>query len=167
MSKKWYIWGVTSAAPSVSIPSKSNDGGSELSLQSGPVLLYDGECGVCNRAVQWILAHERSHTLRFLALQSDRGKSLIKSANVSADVDSLLWIEWRDGRVKALKWSDSLIAVLIYVGGPWRLLAPLRWIPAPLRDAAYRLFAKHRLKIAAPSCLVPTAATRQRFLDRK
>jgi predicted DCC family thiol-disulfide oxidoreductase YuxK len=144
---------------------RSSDSVSDLSLQSGPVLLYDGQCGVCNHAVQWILAHERSHALRFSALQSALGQSLIKSAGVTAEIDSLLWIEWHDGSVTARKWSDSIIAVLNYVGGPWRLLAQIRWIPSPLRDAAYRLFAKHRLRIAASTCLVPTPATRQRFLD--
>lgn len=154
-------------APSIQVPSDAAKVVSDLALRSGPVLLYDGQCGVCNQSVQWILAHERNHSLRFLALESEQGRSLVKSAGVSADIDSILWIEWSDEGLHTRKWSDSLIAVLNYVGGPWRILAQIRWIPAPLRNAAYRLFAKHRLKMASPACLVPTAATRQRFLDRQ
>lgn len=134
-------------------------------LVDGPVLLYDGDCGVCSRSVQWILNHERSDSLRFAALQSEVGKKLTRTAQVPADVDSLLWVEQERGQVVARKWSSSIIATLDYVGGPWRLLTFIRFIPRPIRDFGYRLFAAHRLKVASPSCLIPTPETRARFLD--
>jgi len=133
-------------------------------LQDGPVLLYDGTCGVCSESVQWVLAHERSHSLRFAAIESSVGSELRALAGVSADVDSLLWTELRDGRVHADVRSSALLRVLSYVGGPWRLLGALRFVPAFLRDAGYRVFAKFRYRIRARACLVPTAQERLRFL---
>jgi len=134
-------------------------------LQDGPILLYDGSCGVCSQAVQWVLAHERSHSLRFAPLESAVGNELRARAGIAADVDSMLWTELRNGRVRADMRSSALLRVIDYVGGPWRLLLALRVVPAFLRDAGYRAFAKVRYRIRAQSCLVPTAQERARFLN--
>jgi predicted DCC family thiol-disulfide oxidoreductase YuxK len=133
-------------------------------LQDGPILLYDGACGVCSEAVQWVLAHEKAHSLRFAPLESALGNELRALAGVAADVDSVLWVERRDGRVHADIRSTALLRVVGYVGGPWRLLTALRVVPALIRDAAYRAFAKVRYRIRAQACLVPTAQERSRFL---
>jgi predicted DCC family thiol-disulfide oxidoreductase YuxK len=136
-------------------------------LQDGPVLLYDGTCGVCSEAVQWVLAHERSHSLRFAAIESAVGSELRALAGVPADVDSMLWTELRNGRVQADLRSSALLRVAGYVGGPWRLLTALRFVPVFLRDAGYRVLAKWRYRIRAQSCLVPTAQERRRFLGSR
>src|SRR6187551_3430294 len=94
-------------------------------LREGPILLYDGSCGVCSQAVQWVLAHERSHSLRFAALESAVGRELRELAGVAVEVDSMLWTELRDGHVHADLRSTALLRVLGYVGGPWRLLTAL------------------------------------------
>lgn len=134
-------------------------------LNDGPILLYDGECGVCSRSVQWILAHERRHSLRFAPLKSALGRALSAEAKVSEDVDSLLWVEASEHGVRARFWSNAVFATLGYVGGPWRLLALLKVVPTPVRDYFYRTFARHRLKVAPPVCLVPRAEARARFLS--
>ncbi|HET7541598.1 MAG TPA: DCC1-like thiol-disulfide oxidoreductase family protein [Polyangiaceae bacterium] len=138
---------------------------SSAELQSGPILLYDGNCGVCSEAVHWVLAHERAHFLRFAPLESALGRELRALSGVAADVDSMLWAELRHGRVHADIRSSALLRVLDYVGGPWRFLLALRLLPASVRDAAYALLAKWRYRLRAPACLVPTAQERARFLD--
>ncbi|HEY0469433.1 MAG TPA: DCC1-like thiol-disulfide oxidoreductase family protein [Polyangiaceae bacterium] len=137
---------------------------SEL-LRDGPILLYDGSCGVCSQAVQWVLAHERAHSLRFAPIESAVGNELRALAGVAADLDSMLWTELRDGRVHADTRSTAILRVLGYVGGPWRWLLALRVVPAFVRDAGYRSFAKVRYRIRAQSCLVPSAQEKLRFLD--
>jgi predicted DCC family thiol-disulfide oxidoreductase YuxK len=134
-------------------------------LQAGPILLYDGRCGVCSQAVQWVLAHERSHSLRFAPLESAVGRELRALAGVGTDIDSMLWTELRDGRVHADVRSLAILRVLGYVGGPWRWLTTLRIVPEFLRDLGYRAFARLRYRIVAQSCLVPTAQERARFLS--
>jgi len=137
--------------------------GSEV-LKDGPVLLYDGSCGVCSRAVQWVLSHERTHALRFAPIESALGSELRALSGVAANVDSMLWTELHEGQIRADIRSAALLRVLAYVGGPWRLLTALRFVPAFLRDAGYRAFAKLRYRMRAPSCLVPAAHERARFL---
>lgn len=133
-------------------------------LKSGPILLYDGSCGVCSESVQWVLRHERAHSLRFAPLEGALGTELRAAAGVAVHEDSVLWLELREGRVHAELRSSAVLRVLGYVGGPWRWLTALRVVPRFVRDAVYRLFAKVRLSLRAPACLVPTPEERARFL---
>ncbi len=133
-------------------------------LQAGPILLYDGSCGVCSQAVQWVLKHERQTSLRFAPLEGPIGRELRALANVPEGVDSLLWTEMRDGGVHADIRSSAALRVVEYVGGPWRLLAAFRIVPRFIRDACYRAFANVRYRIAAQACLLPTPEERARFV---
>ena len=137
--------------------------GQEL-LSDGPVLLYDGGCGVCSASVQWILKHERRHTLRFVPLEATLGAELRALAGIDETIDSVLWVELRGGRVHAEIRSTAILRVLAYVGGLWRLLTVLRVVPRFMRDACYRAFAKVRYRVRDRSCLVPTAQERARFV---
>ncbi|HEY8357077.1 MAG TPA: DCC1-like thiol-disulfide oxidoreductase family protein, partial [Ramlibacter sp.] len=59
------------------------------------------------------------------------------------------------------------LRVLHALGWPWRM-AWVGWIvPAPLRDAAYRLVARNRYAIfgRSESCLLPPPEQAARFLD--
>lgn len=133
--------------------------------EAGPVLLYDGSCGVCNVTVQWILKHEREGSrLRFAPLESRVGQLLREATGVPASVDSLLWIEQAGSQVRALLRSTAALRVAGEARGAYRLLAWLRIIPPVIRDAAYDAFARVRHRVAAPVCLVPLPEQRARFL---
>lgn len=138
--------------------------GNVSELSQGPILLYDGECGVCSASVQWILAHERSHHLRFAPLQSELGERLRRASAITDDVDSLIWMEEDHGQITGRIWSDAVVAVLGYVGGPWKPLSWIKVLPQALRHGAYRLFAKHRMRFAPQACLLPSAEQKVRFL---
>jgi predicted DCC family thiol-disulfide oxidoreductase YuxK len=133
-------------------------------LEAGPILLYDGSCGVCSQAVQWVLKHERSHSLRFAPLESAIGRQLRELGVVAPGLDSLLWAELREGRIRAEIRSSAVLRVVEYVGGPWRFLTALCIVPRFMRDACYRAFAHARYRVRAPSCLVPTKEERARFV---
>jgi predicted DCC family thiol-disulfide oxidoreductase YuxK len=63
--------------------------------------------------------------------------------------------------------SDAVLAVLRYVGGPWRHLAlVLGWCPRPLRDLAYRFIARIRRSIPGITqpCPLPSPGQRSRML---
>jgi len=134
------------------------------SLEQGPVLLFDGECGVCAASVQWVLAHESRADLRFAALQSPAGRSLVKASGLEEGIDSLLWLEQSGDSVRVDYYADAVQAVLRYVGGRWLVLHTLfGLVPRPVRDFGYRWFARHRRSVAAEQCLVPTPAQKARF----
>lgn len=141
--------------------------------ERGALLLYDGTCGFCASSVQWVLRHEgRSpRSLRFASLQSDAGQRVRAAHPELETVDSVIWYEparegMRDDLV--LVRSRAVLRVLRYLGGGWRVLAGIGAIvPRAIRDLIYDFVARHRHRIIRrdPSCLVPTAEQRTRFLD--
>jgi predicted DCC family thiol-disulfide oxidoreductase YuxK len=130
---------------------------------NAPMLVYDGSCGFCSRAVQFILRHEQRHDLLFVPRDSALGQELRRRFRLEK-VESMLWIA--DG--KAAIESSAVLRSAGYLGGVWSALALLGGlIPATLRNWGYRLIARNRrrLSASAASCLVPTADQRARFLS--
>jgi predicted DCC family thiol-disulfide oxidoreductase YuxK len=155
--------------------------------EAGPVLLYDGACGVCARSIQFILRHEgATHSLRFAALQSDFGRRILDAVPGLEEVDSVVWVEPAPTDpgseappprlvpgapippLRVLVRSDAALAAAIYLGGGWRWVGRVgRLVPRGLRDAVYDLVARnrHRMSDRSKRCLLPTPEERLRFLD--
>jgi predicted DCC family thiol-disulfide oxidoreductase YuxK len=138
------------------------EGETVRSLFSGPILFYDGECGLCAASVQWCLEHERSGTLRFAPLQGSTYAALQLADKPS---DALTVVLFERGRL--LVRSDAAIALLRKAGGAWPALAlALNLVPRGLRDGGYRFVARRRHAwFARPGrCRLPTAQESARFL---
>ena len=136
----------------------------EVDFAGSPVVVFDGVCRLCSRWVRFLLAHDREGRLRFAAMQGVTGRALLQRHGLDPDdPTSFLWVE--DGR--GYRNSEAILRLVAGFGGAWRLVALLRLIPRPLRDAGYRLIARNRYRWFGRSaqCLVPDAATAQRFLD--
>ena len=134
---------------------------------AGPILLYDGTCGLCDASVQWILRRDRRGTLRFAPLQGETAASLRRAHPEIGQVDSVVWVEpGASGQAaRALVRSDAALRVAAYLGGIWSLAGVASIVPRGWRDAIYAQVAKHRHHLAgAPACAIPTGAERERFL---
>ncbi|HKP87986.1 MAG TPA: DCC1-like thiol-disulfide oxidoreductase family protein [Blastocatellia bacterium] len=134
-----------------------------------PVLLYDGECGFCNKSVQMILNHDERGRMRFAALESDYGKA-IKSRHPELEgIDSVVFVEHQAGREgeRVFVRSEAALRVTSYLGGWWKLFLVFRLMPRPVRDYFYDLFAKYRYKLFGKrdACMLPPPEARSRFLD--
>ena len=137
-------------------------------MAESPILLFDGVCNLCSSAVHFILERELSPTLRFCALQSDKGRALLQAHDMmhviaNKDPDSLVLIE--DG--KAYERSNAALRIAKYLRAPWRYGAVLLYVPRLLRDLVYRFIAHNRYRFfgKTDSCLVPTRELRARFAD--
>jgi predicted DCC family thiol-disulfide oxidoreductase YuxK len=128
-----------------------------------PMLVYDGSCGFCSRAVRFILRHERCHDLLFVPRDSAMGKELRRTFHLE-DVESMLWISDGEAAIE----SSAVLRAARYLGGVWSFFATIgALVPAPLRNWGYRLIARNRRRLSsgAASCLVPTADQRARFFS--
>jgi predicted DCC family thiol-disulfide oxidoreductase YuxK len=135
---------------------------------SPPVLLYDGVCGFCNGAVRTILRFDRQGTLRFAALDSAFAQRIVERHPSVKEVDTVVFIdnpESSDEHVSIR--SAAGLRVVDYLGGPWKLLAVTRVIPAPLRDWLYDRFARIRYRVFGryDACPIPPPEVRARFLS--
>lgn len=134
----------------------------------GQVLLYDGVCGFCNASVQMVIRHDRRKTLRFAALQSDYGQSVIARHSELQNIDSLVLVEQAgDGRERVSYRSTGALRVAAYLGGVWKLFLIFYIIPRPVRDFVYDLIARYRYRLFGryDSCAIPSPKVRSRFLD--
>jgi len=132
-----------------------------------PLLLYDGECGLCSRTVRFVLRRDRLKRLRFAALRSAAGEAALRAAGLQPEPSlSTVVLLTADG--EALVRSDAALGVAADLRWPWRWATALRWVPRRLRDGAYRLVARHRLRIfgGAERCVLPDPGHEGRFLDR-
>jgi predicted DCC family thiol-disulfide oxidoreductase YuxK len=132
-------------------------------VEANPILLFDGECGLCARSVRFLLARDRAGVIRFAPLGGPTGRALRAAHAAPAPDDTVLWFE--PARRSLLRRSDAVLAALHHLGGAWRWLAALgAAVPRPIRDAAYDAVARRRTRYIAPACLLPTASERSRFL---
>ena len=120
------------------------------------LLLMDGDCGLCTHAA--VFLHPRlvdKASIRFLAIESEEGQSLIATFPEKFQLaDSVYLI--RNG--KPYMRSAAGIRTLLYLKWYYRMWYPLSWlIPLPIRNIAYRIIAKYRYKVfKQPSvCVYP------------
>lgn len=129
-----------------------------------PIFLYDGVCLLCDGAVQFTLAHEKTPSIVFVAIQSKTGRELaIEHGQDPDNPESFLFIE----NGVAFEQSDGAIALAAHLKGVLAiLLKASRFVPRPFRNRVYRLVARNRYKVFGKrsSCIVPDNDSRHRFI---
>lgn len=128
-------------------------------------VFYDGECGLCHRAVRFALAEDRDgRAFRFAPLASDAFRRAVPESERLRLPDSLV-VRLPGGALRTR--SQAVIEMGRRLGGAWRLLAAVAAaVPARLRDAAYdRIAASRRRLFARPpdACPVVDRELRARF----
>ncbi|HRN53452.1 MAG TPA: DCC1-like thiol-disulfide oxidoreductase family protein [Gemmatimonadaceae bacterium] len=132
----------------------------------GPILVYDGDCGFCARSLQFVLQHDRRGVVRFAARDGDAGRALRERHALQA-VESLLWVDTRDGREVVYIYSDAVLQTARYLGGVYAFLGTLGGVvPRLLRDPVYNFIAKVRKRImgGAAACHLPAPSELARML---
>ena len=129
----------------------------------GAIVLFDGVCNFCNGAVNFVIEHDRSGYFKFAPLQSEIGEQMIAKYRIEkAETDSVVLVE--DDKVYLR--SSAALRIARKLGGIWSWAYALIIIPSPIRDIAYRLFAKYRYRLFGKqdACMMPTPEIRARFL---
>lgn len=127
-----------------------------------PIVLYDGKCGLCDRTIQFILKHEKTHRLRFAPLQGETSRELMQQhPNIPQDLSTFVWV----GKRPLLR-SKAVFALSKDLKGPWFLIRMFRVLPSFLSDLPYRLVARFRMKLfgEVSQCRLPSPDEHTRFL---
>jgi predicted DCC family thiol-disulfide oxidoreductase YuxK len=138
-------------------------------LSSSPghqLVLFDGECGLCDRTVQILLRVDHRGVLTFAPLQGETAARVRSRWRLPEELSSLIYVrDFGATGETVLFRSDAVLGLLARIGGAWRLAAPFRWLPRRLRDGAYDVIARRRYRwfgrLAA--CRIPTPEERGRF----
>jgi predicted DCC family thiol-disulfide oxidoreductase YuxK len=129
------------------------------------MIFYDGHCGLCHRAVRFVLAEDRTGTtFRFAPLDSDAFRAAVPEEVRGKLPDSIV-VRTADGQI--LTQARAVLYIMRRLGGLWRLLAGLaRLVPAALLDAAYNGIARIRYRLfakPADACPILPPRLRGRF----
>lgn len=121
----------------------------------GPVLFFDGECGLCQRLVRLLLRLDRHGRLHFAPLQGPAAQAYLRAHGLpTEDFDTLIFVpEWvrRDRPEHAVRTTGVIGALRSIDGRRSRALAAILAVfPAAVRDAGYKLVARWRHRIFGP-----------------
>lgn len=130
-----------------------------------PVVIYDGQCGLCDRSVSHVLRHDLRGRILFAANSSEAARRILAQYGIAADPppESVIYIS--QGR--AWQKSSAVLKIARDLGGLHLLLLPGWLVPRPLRDAIYNFIARNRYRLMSRKeiCRIPSPAERSRFLD--
>jgi predicted DCC family thiol-disulfide oxidoreductase YuxK len=130
-------------------------------LQKQPILLFDGECGFCNKSIQFFLKHEKNKKMHFVPLQSEIGKQLRAYFEISDKIDSIILIKEHSAYIK----SCAALRLTPFMKGAWQLMMVFVIIPPFIRNIFYDLIAKNRMKFfgRVESCQLLPKDDKERF----
>jgi predicted DCC family thiol-disulfide oxidoreductase YuxK len=136
------------------------------------LVVFDGNCGLCNGWVRWLLRRDTRDRLRFAPSSLPALAPLLARHMDALDADGvpgtvLVFVNpMQAGEQLLVRWAATL-ALLRALPSPWPVVAAcLRWIPRFAGDPAYRLMARYRYRIwgRLETCPIPTPQERLRFL---
>ena len=91
---------------------------------------YDRECEFCNHSIKWLRRRDRKGRLSYRALSP--GAECVTLRDEAGNWES----------------STAVLRVMKHLGGGWRMVALILMIvPKPIRDAVYRMIARHRHRL--------------------
>jgi predicted DCC family thiol-disulfide oxidoreductase YuxK len=127
-----------------------------------PILFFDGVCGLCNRFVDRVLRADRSGVLRFAPLQGETAARVLPPLGDDPESWSLVFLDEQGLHRR----SDAALRLCRRLGGWWRWLGVLRFVPRAVRVGVFRWIARHRYRWFGQreSCRVPSETERARFL---
>jgi predicted DCC family thiol-disulfide oxidoreductase YuxK len=126
------------------------------------VVLFDGDCGLCDRVVRFLLWADRARALRFAPLGGPTALGLGEASG--APYQTL--VVHVDGR--RVERSEAVLLACSRLAWPWRAAAALRIVPLGWRDAVYRLVARHRRRLfgGPEACRLPRGGSAGAWSDR-
>lgn len=124
------------------------------------LLFYDGDCGFCDRAVRFLLKHDKNKLFLFAPLQGETAKRLL---NPLPTLDTVVLLENYQTKPQKYVLAKASFRSMWLLGGWWALPGLLYFLPGCLMNWGYRLIARHRHQLVS-ACEIPSALDRSRFL---
>lgn len=129
--------------------------------KSPAIIVYDGECNLCDRSVRFILNNEKNPAFLFTHMQSEKGKEIKKTFSLDDDYDSILLMEKDTLYGK----SDAALRIALYLKAPYSFLPFFFWVPLFIRDRLYDYIAKKRYKwFGKDTCIIADERMKNRVV---
>mmetsp|Transcript_3943 Transcript_3943/g.5691 ORF Transcript_3943/g.5691 Transcript_3943/m.5691 type:complete len:193 (+) Transcript_3943:51-629(+) len=124
------------------------------------LLMYDGVCNLCNGFVNFVADHDKNRKVIFGSQQENM--ELLEKIGAPTDLSTLILVQ---GDTFYL-YSAAALRTFALLDQPYRSLAAAHVLPEWIRDAGYKLVARHRYRVFGRSetCRTPDPDFKSRFL---
>jgi len=133
------------------------------------LFLYDGVCGLCDRMVQFVLAHDGRGTFRFAQLQGETGRAIVARAGADPDDLTTFYVvrDFGTPGARTLVKGRAAVFVARTLGWPWKAAGLFGLLPTFVLDWGYDVVARHRYRLFGrfDQCAIPRPEQRRRFVD--
>lgn len=138
-----------------------------MNEQGVDLVFYDGECGFCDHIVQILLKVDKHKRFVFAPLQGQTAAVFLKTLPQELkNADSLIFIEnYQTDQKKLYIYGQGVFRIAWKLGGWWKLLGWLSFLPPVLFNWGYFIVARNRHRIFPKDvCKLPDPEQRGRFL---
>ena len=130
------------------------------------LIFYDGTCGLCHRAVQFVLKRDCYQRFVFAPLQGETAAALLGKSKASS-METLVLVEnYQNPECRCiLTHGQGALRISWLLGGFWVIPGVFSFLPPFLYDWLYHWVARHRFKwFGKETCLLPQTKCNERFL---
>jgi predicted DCC family thiol-disulfide oxidoreductase YuxK len=126
------------------------------------IVLYDGECALCNRTVSFLIKADRNQKLKFAPL----GGVTAKILNINEFADGEASVVFYNNEKVHYK-STAILYIILELPLPWKLFYVFKIVPTFIRDYCYKIIGKNRYNWfgKAKSCIMNESKYKGRLLD--
>ena len=128
------------------------------------IILFDGICNFCNKAVLRIIRYDKKNSFVFASIQSDIGKKITNHLGIDTlKVDTIiLYAPNISYEIKA----TAALKIMNKFGGFWKLTQVFLFIPEGIRNIVYDFIAKNRYRLFGKkdACMIPSKNISDKFL---
>ncbi|TXN34722.1 DUF393 domain-containing protein [Flagellimonas hymeniacidonis] len=107
------------------------------------VIVFDGECNLCNGVVGWLLKFAPVDIFQFVPFQSPQGQDLLKQYDFpTSHLETVILFDENGKHTH----SDGFLKIISKIP-KWRLPAALlAFVPRIVRDTIYKIASRNRVK---------------------
>jgi predicted DCC family thiol-disulfide oxidoreductase YuxK len=126
-----------------------------MDKQQEIIILFDGDCLLCNRFIQIPMKYGRVNFL-YVSSHSEKGKEICSSIGIltNTEIDTIYLLSKGSRNFESK--SNAIIEILRYCNWVHKILASLMVVfPRFIRDYFYDMIAKNRSRSKTNSCKIP------------
>ena len=126
------------------------------------LIVFDGTCVFCSGFARFMARRDRAMRFRFVTAHSALGAQLYRKHGLDpVAMTTNIVIVGGQAHVKMAAFAVAMRAL----GGPWRVLGVLGWLPRRLADPVYDWIARNRYRLGRQVCEMPSGRLKERLIE--